>query len=49
MVGEGGTTSPWYVSFFDQEYFDIYGALLSDERTIRERRGHREAPGPPAG
>jgi SAM-dependent methyltransferase len=39
MVGEGVTTSPWYVSFFGQEYFDIYGALLSDERTIREVEG----------
>jgi SAM-dependent methyltransferase len=33
------TTTPWCVSFFGEEYFDIYGALLSDERTTREVEG----------
>jgi cyclopropane fatty-acyl-phospholipid synthase-like methyltransferase len=49
MVGEGVTTSPWYVSFFGQEYFDIYGALLSDERTIREVEGIVKLLGLPQG
>jgi SAM-dependent methyltransferase len=31
--------SPWYVSLFGQEHFDIYGGLLSDERTTREVEG----------
>jgi SAM-dependent methyltransferase len=33
------TTIPWYVSFFGKEYFNIYGAVLSDERTAREVEG----------
>ncbi|MBV9601126.1 MAG: class I SAM-dependent methyltransferase [Chloroflexi bacterium] len=37
---QSGTTSiPWYVSLFGEEYFDIYGTLLPDERTTREVEG----------
>jgi len=37
--GEGVTATPWYASFFGEEYFDIYDGLLSDERTTREIEG----------
>jgi SAM-dependent methyltransferase len=30
---------PWYESLFGDEYFDIYGPLLTDERTVREVEG----------
>ncbi len=26
--GDWVTTTPWYVSFFGEEYVDIYGTLL---------------------
>lgn len=32
-------TPPWYASFFGEEYFRIYGSMLSDERTAREVEG----------
>jgi ubiquinone/menaquinone biosynthesis C-methylase UbiE len=35
----GASANPWYVSFFGEEYFAIYGSLLSDERTAREVDG----------
>ena len=37
--GDWVTTTPWYVSFFGEAYFDIYGTLLSDERTTGEVEG----------
>lgn len=42
------TATPWYVSLFGEEYFHVYGPLLSEERTAREVRGHRETFGPTA-
>jgi SAM-dependent methyltransferase len=30
---------PWYVSYFNEEYFQIYGSMLSEERTAREVEG----------
>jgi cyclopropane fatty-acyl-phospholipid synthase-like methyltransferase len=33
------TASPWYASFFGEEYFDIYGPMLSEDRTAREVEG----------
>jgi SAM-dependent methyltransferase len=33
------TSTPWYVSLFGEEYFQIYGPLLADERTEREVEG----------
>jgi SAM-dependent methyltransferase len=30
---------PWYVSLFGEEYFQIYGPLLPEERTAREVEG----------
>jgi SAM-dependent methyltransferase len=33
------TTTPWYVTYFGEEYFDIYGPMLSEERTAREVEG----------
>jgi SAM-dependent methyltransferase len=33
------TVSPWYVTYFGEEYFDIYGPMLSEERTTREVEG----------
>ena len=30
---------PWYESYFDEVYFQIYGPMLSDERTAREVEG----------
>src|SRR6266498_2542478 len=35
----GVTATPWYASFFGEEYFHIYGSMLSDERTAREVEG----------
>jgi len=33
------TTTPWYATYFGEEYFDIYGPMLSEERTAREVEG----------
>jgi len=40
---------PWYVSFFGEEYFDVYGQLLTDERTAREVEGIVQLLGIPSG
>jgi SAM-dependent methyltransferase len=32
-------TSAWYVTYFGEQYFDIYGPMLSEERTTREVEG----------
>src|SRR5215813_3938934 len=37
--GDQVIATPWYVSFFAEEYFDIYGTLLSEERATREVEG----------
>jgi SAM-dependent methyltransferase len=33
------TTTPWYATYFGEEYFDVYGPMLSEERTAREVEG----------
>ena len=33
------TVTPWYVIYFDEQYFDIYGQMLSEDRTTRELDG----------
>lgn len=33
------TASRWYLTYFGETYFDIYGAMLSEERTTREVAG----------
>src|SRR5207248_4506086 len=33
------TATPWYVSVFGEDYFDIYGRMLSEEHTTREVEG----------
>jgi SAM-dependent methyltransferase len=35
----GAGAIPWYVSLFGEEYFQVYGPLLSEERTMREVEG----------
>lgn len=32
-------TSAWYATYFGEQYFDIYGPMLSEERTAREVEG----------
>jgi SAM-dependent methyltransferase len=33
------TTTSWYATYFGEEYFDVYGPMLSEERTAREVEG----------
>ena len=40
---------PWYVSFFGEEYFDVYRPRLTDERTAWEVEGIVQLLGIPAG
>lgn len=38
-MSEDVTTIPWYGSYFGEEYFEIYGPMLSGERTVCEVEG----------
>ena len=36
--GDQVIATPWYVSFFGEEYFDIYGTLLSESAPLARSR-----------